>query len=229
MLALTRTVRELEARVESEARNGPAERPAAPLPSQVAAQARVREMKLEIDSIDRQLTVQEAERQRLQNTMASYQNRVEAAPTRESELVALTRDYDTLQQVYRSLLAKREDSRVAANLERRQVGEQFKVLDPAQLPQAPIAPDRPRMVLFGAFFGLCIGIGLTTLLEYSDSKLRTDDDVVTALSLPVVAMIPAMVTSMDRRRVHRRRVAFALTSVGTILASVFAVVWSISR
>jgi polysaccharide chain length determinant protein (PEP-CTERM system associated) len=229
VIAMTRTVRELEARVQTEGGYQAVEHPATVPPTQAAGQARLREMKLEVDSIDRQLTAQESERQRLQATMASYQARVEAAPTRESELVALTRDYDTLQQVYRSLLAKQQDSRVAANLEKRQVGEQFKVLDPAQLPQAPIAPDRPRMALFGAFFGLCIGIGLSTLFEYHDSKLRTDDDVMTALSLPVVAMIPAMVTALDRRKIRQRRIAFALTSFGTILLSAFAVAWSIAR
>ena len=58
-------------------------------------------------------------------------------PTRESELVELTRDYSTLQETYASLLQKREDSKLAANLERRQIGEQFRILDPASLPQRP--------------------------------------------------------------------------------------------
>ena len=55
-------------------------------------------------------------------------------PKRESELVELTRDYTTLQTTYQSLLAKREESKIAANLERRNIGEQFKVLDPARVP-----------------------------------------------------------------------------------------------
>jgi polysaccharide chain length determinant protein (PEP-CTERM system associated) len=232
VVAFTRVVRELEAKLAAERSRASAEptptTPATP-PSAAAQQARLREMRLEMESLDRQLAKQEADRERLQNAIGMYQARVEAAPTRESELVALTRDYDTLQQVYRSLLAKREDSKMAANLERRQVGEQFKVLDPAQFPEKPFAPDRGRMALFGAFFGLCLGIGLSTLLEYHDSKLRSDDDVTTALSLPVVAMIPAMMTALDRRRVRRRRVALALTGIGTIVLSVVAVMWSISR
>ena len=61
------------------------------------------------------------------------------APTRESELVELTRDYATLQGLYSSLLAKKEESKIAANLERRQIGEQFKLLDPARLPERPIS------------------------------------------------------------------------------------------
>ena len=64
--------------------------------------------------------------------MAGYQASVDAVPTRESELIELTRDYETLQSIYTSLLSKREDSKIAANLERRQIGEQFKILDPAR-------------------------------------------------------------------------------------------------
>jgi len=46
--------------------------------------------------------------------------------------------YDVLKDSYRGLLQKQLDARVGANLERRQIGEQFKILDPARLPTAPI-------------------------------------------------------------------------------------------
>ena len=48
--------------------------------------------------------------------MAAYQKRIEAAPGRGSELTELSRDYTMLQSSYQSLLAKKEDSKVAANL-----------------------------------------------------------------------------------------------------------------
>ena len=69
--------------------------------------------------------------------IAAYQAKIDAVPTTESELVELTRDYSTLQAAYGSLLMKREDSLIAANLERRQIGEQFKILDAASRPEKP--------------------------------------------------------------------------------------------
>jgi uncharacterized protein involved in exopolysaccharide biosynthesis len=225
-----RVVSELERTVAGvPAPNGAEPKGATPSNAEVARETRLREMQLEMGTIDHRLAANEAEQQRLRTVMGGYQARVDAAPMRESELVALSRDYETLQQVYRGLLAKREDSRMAANLERRQVGEQFKVLDPPQLPRKPSAPDRLRMALFGAFFGLCLGVGLSTLLEYHDSKLRSDEDVLTSLSLPVVAMIPAMTTDFDRRRVKRRKSALVLTSLVTFALSVAGVVWSLTR
>ncbi len=72
-----------------------------------------------------------------------------------------------------------------------QIGEQFRTLDPARLPERPISPNRPLINLIGAFAGLALGVGLVALLEYRDNSFRTDDEVVSVLALPVVAVIPA--------------------------------------
>ena len=105
--------------------------------SEGVQQKRVRELRAELTIIDHQLTANRAEEALLNQTIAEYQAKVDVVPTRESELVELTRDYSTLQAGYASLLMKREDSKIAANLERRQIGEQFRVVDPASLPEKP--------------------------------------------------------------------------------------------
>ena len=86
--------------------------------------------------------------------IAGYQARIEAVPGLESEWISLSRDYDTLQANYEQLLAKSEDSKVAANLERRQIGEQFRVLDPARVPERPVSPNRIQINGMGAALGL---------------------------------------------------------------------------
>ena len=91
---------------------------------------------------------------------AMYQSRIEATPAREAELASLTRDYETLQQSYRSLLQKKEESQISANLERRQIGEQFKILDPARMPEKPASPDRPRLYLIVILAAIGIGRGV---------------------------------------------------------------------
>ena len=78
-------------------------------------------MRAQIEDIDRQLEDKQQEDRRLRDLIAAYQAKVDVVPTRESELVELTRDYATLQATYTKLLAKREDSKLAANLERRQI------------------------------------------------------------------------------------------------------------
>jgi polysaccharide chain length determinant protein (PEP-CTERM system associated) len=168
----------------------------------------------ELSALERQIAQREAEGSRLRGVLLNYQNRTEAAPTREAEISALTRDYDTLQQTYRALLTKKQESQIAANLERRQVDAHFKVLDPARLPEEPFAPKRARLYAIVALGGLGVGLILAVVLQCFDRGLRTQDDVRTALGLPVLAAIPLVVP-------RRRRLGLAATA-GSIVTAIVA-------
>ncbi|MBP1712319.1 MAG: putative Lipopolysaccharide biosynthesis protein, partial [Deltaproteobacteria bacterium] len=119
-----------------------------------------------------------------------YQARIETTPQREQELALLTRDYDLLKNNYQSLMDKNIQSQMAENLERRQQGEQFKILDPARLPEKPIRPDRNRILLIGAALGLLGGLGLSFLRETWNQKFHTEAEVEQTLGIPVIAVIP---------------------------------------
>jgi uncharacterized protein involved in exopolysaccharide biosynthesis len=198
-------------RLEATVAQAPAPRPpTAPRPARLtvaetAQRNKVRELQLEIQSLDRQIAEKETEEKRLHDLITTYQGRIAAVPTHESEMTELMRDYETLQKTYTSLLERKEDSKTAADLERRQIGEQFKILDPAREPEKPISPKRPQLYAMGTFLGLALGLGLTGLLEYRDTTLKTEDDVVQMLALPVLALIPLMAESHDHRGLRRRR------------------------
>jgi polysaccharide chain length determinant protein (PEP-CTERM system associated) len=192
-----------------------------------ARRRRVRTLRAEVGALDRQIAKKEQEERRLRNVAAAYQGRVEASLTRESELAELTRDYETLQATYTGLLGKKEESQVAANLERRQIGEQFKILDPARLPEKPFSPDRPRIALLGALAGLALGIGLAAILEYRDTTIKRDDDVVMALGFPVLAIVPVMTTR--RTRTRRRLLTLAVASGATVVVGAAAYWWGVLR
>lgn len=182
-------------------------------PADMNRQNRLREMRSERESLDRQIVYEMSEEGRLRGVIADYQARVEAVPARESEMTALTRDYDTLRGLYTSLLAKEEDSRIAANLEQRQIGEQFKILDPASRPDRPFQPNRPLINLAGIFAGLVIGVGVAALLEYRDVSLNTQDDVQAAVAAPILAMIPTLMTTTERVIARRRQIKISVAVV----------------
>lgn len=229
VVRLKRTIADLERQMQEEALETPLSasvpEPPSPSPAVAARRARRRQLEAEIEAIDRQITNNQAQERTLKERIVLYQARVEAVPQRETELIALTRDYGTLQQIYTNLLEKSESAKVAANLERRQIGEQFKILDPARLPERPISPNRTQVNIIGAILGLFLGIGLTALLEYRDTTLRTDDDAVLSLSLPVLAMIPLMPTKVEQRRQRRRRLALAVTMALTVIVWGGALIW----
>ena len=227
---MERTVRELRERVAEEARRPkPAAAPAPDVtqsPAELARQKRIRDLQADIEVIDHQLTAGQAEESRLKALLDDYQKKVEVVPTRESELVELTRDYDILKKTYDSLLIKREDSKLAANLERRQIGEQFRILDPASLPVRPSnQAQRIGMSLAAAVVGLAFGLLASAALLYLDSSFGREEDVVRALDVPVLALIPAMTSESERRKRRLRRILIDATGTATVLGSVLFVAW----
>lgn len=225
VLALKRLIGDLEKKAAAEGAS-PGAATASLTPQQAAQQGRLSELRTDLESIDRDIAHKLAEEQRLRGVVAEYQRRAESAPARESDLVELMRDYDTLQKIYSSLLAKKEESKIAANLERRQIGEQFKILDPARLPERPHSPNRQRIDLLGAFVALAVGLGLAALMEYRDSSFRSEQDIVTCLAMPVLAAVPRVTTSAEARSYGRRRLlAGVVAGAATVVAGIALVAW----
>ena len=234
VIRMRRVVTELQQRSDAEALAAPLSSDALPqastprTPAQSARDNRIKELKGELENLDRQILAKQAQERRLQQITAQYQSRVEAVPARESELAELTRDYTTLQQMYTNLLSKKEESNIAANLEHRQIGEQFKLLDPARLPERPYSPQRRFIALVGALTGLGLGIALIALLAYRDSSLRTEDDVITVLRVPVLAQVPIMRTPTESRRIRRVRLGYSFGGVFLcVLGGATVVAWKL--
>jgi protein tyrosine kinase modulator len=226
---LERTIRELEQRVKAEALV-PRTVDTKPTKEKLANDRAVRDYRRQLDDIDRQLKGYEDEAHELRSELTSYQTRIEAVPTRESELVELTRDYDTLHSLYTSLLGKQEDSKLAANLERRQIGEQFRILDPASLPERPDNQKRRLTTMFSAALGaVVLGLLIVAFREVRDSSFKLEQDVLRTLDLPVLALVPVMATDHERRAKRRRAILVNVTGSAVLMASVvFVVMWSLN-
>ena len=120
------------------------------------------------------------------------QSKLQLTPAIAQEYKALTRDYQTALNIYNDLLKKQSDSEMATDLERRQQGEQFRVLDPPSLPQRPTFPNRRVFGLGGFAGGLAFGLAIVFALEAQDTTFRTERDVEPMLKLPTLAMIPLL-------------------------------------
>ncbi len=226
---MERTIRDLEERVKQEALLPPPPTDTRLTPEELARERTIRDLRFQLDDIDRQLMGHEDEAARLQSELASYQARIEAAPSRETELVELTRDYNTLQEIYSSLLEKQEDSKLAANLERRQIGEQFRILDPASFPERP-DNQRQRLIMTysAAAGGLVLGFLLVVFFELIDSSFKLESDVLRTLNLPVLALVPVMASERAVRARRLRSVVVNLTGTAVVIGSVvFVVLWGL--
>jgi polysaccharide chain length determinant protein (PEP-CTERM system associated) len=219
-----RVIADLEQKAEAESLQTPVS-VAGRSPAERTRQSRMKELRTNVESLRTQIASNEQDADRLRATLAKYQARAEAAPSRETELIELNRDYEVLRQLYADLLRKSQDSQMAAALETRQIGEQFRLLEAARAPERPVSPNRPQYNLMGLIGGIALGLAFVALAEYRDTTFKTDDDILTALSLPVLATIPNMVTRHERRLRRRRRVMVSMTAVLVALVAAATAVW----
>jgi polysaccharide chain length determinant protein (PEP-CTERM system associated) len=167
----------------------------------------------QIESLKSSINAIQASNAELRNSIALYQKRVENTPLRGIELTKVTRTYDITLRKYQDLLAKGLESQLSENLEKKQKGEQFQVVDPANLPLAPLKPNRPLLLLGGLVAGIVGGLAAAFVWDLLDRSLKTSDDLASFIDLPILATIPAIVT---RGAVLERRRAQGLLGVSTL-------------
>jgi polysaccharide chain length determinant protein (PEP-CTERM system associated) len=122
--------------------------------------------------------------------IAEFQARVEKTPMRELAMANLSRDYQNTKESYQSLLKKSEEAQQAENLERRQKGEQFKVIDPARIPEKPMQGKVFKILLFGLLAGVGSGLGMLFIREQMDTSFRDAEDLEATMEFKVLANIP---------------------------------------
>jgi uncharacterized protein involved in exopolysaccharide biosynthesis len=192
---------------------------------------------------EQQLANNEAERARLRAVAAreeierlrtqtdEIQDRLAKAPSVAEQLVALDRQHEHLSASFQDFSNKRLEAGVSANMERRQKGEQFKILEAAFAPPEPSSPNRWLIVGLGLVMGLMAGAGAAVLLEISDSSLHGPRDVQSAFHVPVLAQIPKVMLASDRLKLRRQRLALgALAAMVTlvVLAGAGAGYWIVN-
>jgi succinoglycan biosynthesis transport protein ExoP len=180
-------------------------------PQAVQIQRQLAQLELEGRSL-------EAENRSLHASIAQYQHRVEMTPEREQEFAGVSREYEATQALYNTLQQRQREAELAENMEQRQKGEQFRVLDPARPANEPSAPKRGRLLLMGLVAALGLAFGLGVALEVLDPSLHHADDLKSLTSIPVVVTIPRIVTPVEARARRRRLwVGATLAATGLLL------------
>jgi polysaccharide chain length determinant protein (PEP-CTERM system associated) len=183
-----RKIDELKAQIAREADAPPPAAPATPTANHVDSPGVV-QLRTQLHGIDILLAQKQKEQEDLKRQIQSYEAKIQSNPEVEEQYKLLTRDYQTDQGVYDSLSKDMKQAQATTDLEQRQEGETFTLVEEANLPLDPIWPKVPAFVLGGVALGIMIGLAIVALLEYKDTALRTEAEVWDFTHLPTLAVI----------------------------------------
>lgn len=155
--------------------------------------------------------------ERLRESITDFEARLAATPAVAELLDALQRNYDQLYTSYQDFSGRLQQASVQADLERRQLGEKFLILESAEMAREPSSPNRILLLSLGAFFGLALGFGIGLLAEFTDSSMHTTNELQGALGIPVLVSVPRIMLESDRVARSQRILRETLAAVAVVL------------
>lgn len=177
-----------------------------------------------IESARNEITRLEGEEERIRNDIVRYKRRIENTPRVAQRLEEMTQDYTLTLDQYKNYKAKLENARAAKDIEQRQQGERFEIIEKARAPYRPTSPN--TMVVYGASIMAGIGMFLAplALLFFISPVVRSEAGLADSTDTPILISIPTLHTpQLDRER-RGNLLKNLLFSVLSILAAAAVVV-----
>jgi len=189
-------------------------------------------LQAQLQAVNSDTKAMTAKRDELQTKLGVHERRLTHMPQVEREYANLKRDYENSQMRYRELKAKQMEAEVGQQLEKERKGERFTLIDPPQLPEKPVKPNRIAILLLGFILSLGGGLGYALVAESLDPSLRGSQSVSAALGTAPLAVIPYMQNSEDQLRTDKSkklltRLAVAGAIAVVVLVPVFWIPWDV--
>jgi polysaccharide chain length determinant protein (PEP-CTERM system associated) len=191
---------------------------------------RVNSYKGEVARLQGEAKRQQAQLDRAEAEIASVGASINAVPGTLVELEAIQREYQTEKDIYDKMIVQQENAKTMAQVAERAQGESIAVIDAASLPQQPVAPKRPVLMLLGLVAGLAVGLALAAAFEVPRLlTVQTSEDAEHYTGLPVLVTLPVLLTEREQRNLKVRRAALAMAAVVATVVSAPALAFVLSR
>ena len=170
----------------------------------------IKNLRLEIGEINEQID--------------EYQRRVENTPALEQELQSLRREYQNIKDSHNYLFSRKLEANISVNMEKKQKGEQFEIIDRAITPRNPVSPNLKMIFLLTVILGVHLGGGLIFLKDFFDTSITRSEDIERNLGISVLAVIPKIPQTKDfMKRKLRKVMTVSSLFIATCLFVSFAV------
>ena len=181
---------------------------------------RINEVKYSMQFVDGEIKRQQKMLDDTNAQIAGIQGRLNAVPGAQVGLQALDREYQSKKVSYDTMLAQKDKIDVIADMQTNQQGDSIAVVDPANLPEKPVAPKRLMLIIMGLMLGLFTGLFLASLFEVPRLlTVQTTNDAEHYTGLPVLVAVPELMTPQEASRVPlRRRLLLAAGIIVTLIS-----------
>ena len=186
----------------------------------------IRRMRAQLKATTAEIASLKKEKEEIRKNIASVERKIEQSPRREQEMISLIRDYENQKKSYDDLQKKKLEADVSQNLEKRQKGTQFQILDPANLPEEPFQPNRKKVMGISLLLALALGFSGAIAWEAMDLRLRDVRDFRKLYKVPILGCIPVFQDQQHQReRAVRRATVFGGLITFTMAFSIFLLVY----
>lgn len=185
-------------------------------PSYIELQTRIETTAMELESARKEI-------KDLQEKYQMYQNRLEKSPMVEQKYNALQREYSSLQMEYKETKTKLMKAQEAQVLEKKQMSQKLRLIDPPVIPEQPSSPNRLALLLIGGILALGFGVGTGSAYEFLDKSVYDSNQLAGLVKQPVFSEIPYIETIQEKRQNILKKLGFILL----FLVSLALVLWAV--
>lgn len=129
-------------------------------------------------------------REDLRQKLSNYESHLASAPEVEREYQILMRDYENATVKYREVKGKQMEAAMAGAMEKNYKGDEFSLLEPALLPEAPFKPNRMAIKFLGLLASIAVAIGFAIVKESLHPIIYTSSRLASITGMPPLVLIP---------------------------------------
>ena len=185
----------------------------------------IEELKQQLNDLEFNINRLNDERKELVKQIEKYEQWIAAAPVREAEWSALTRDYEQFNEHYQRLVTQSLEAESAKSLENQLKGSQFKNIDSAHFPEKPFKPDFKKILLLAIGIGLGVGGGIALFLELLSTSFKDPGELEAFLKVPVICAVPVIHTKQELLKTRLINIAlnisFLIAFGGIVIAAAY--------
>lgn len=169
-----------------------------------------------IRAVDNMIVSLNVKRNDAQNREMRAQDRVTAIPTKERQMLSIERQQKIKEALYLFLLNKREENALSQAM----ADNNARVIDGAEGSNAPISPNRNRILLLGLLVGIALPGAVCLAILFMDTRVHGRKDIEGVTSVPYLGEIPL---DKEAMKDHRRKVMAVKEQGDDIVSEAFRI------